>query len=61
MLGLMCLLAQWFELSEKAGIISEEPHGTESDFDSEEAEPAMLDLAQLFASETEDEDFDGFD
>lgn len=45
----------------KAGIISEEPHGTESDFDSEEAEPAMLDLAQLFASETEDEDFDGFD
>lgn len=47
----------------KAGIISEEPHGTESDSDSEESEPGMFDgdLAQLFNSDTEDEDFDGFD
>lgn len=47
----------------KAGIISKEPHGTESDSDSEESEPGMFDgdLAQLFNSETEDEDFDGFD
>lgn len=45
----------------KAGIISEEPHGTDSDSDSEESEPARLDLAQLFDSETEDEDFDGLD
>uniref|UniRef100_A0A669DWZ2 HTH CENPB-type domain-containing protein n=1 Tax=Oreochromis niloticus TaxID=8128 RepID=A0A669DWZ2_ORENI len=47
----------------KAGIISEEPHGTESDSDSEESEPGMFggDLAQLFNSDTEDEDFEGFD
>ena len=45
----------------KAGIISEEPHGTESDSDSKEGETGMSDLAQLFNSETEDDDFDGFD
>ena len=45
----------------KAGIISEEPPGTESDSDSEEGEIGMSDLAQLFNSETEDDDFDGFD
>uniref|UniRef100_A0AAX7V4G9 Brinker DNA-binding domain-containing protein n=1 Tax=Astatotilapia calliptera TaxID=8154 RepID=A0AAX7V4G9_ASTCA len=47
----------------KAGIISEEPHGTESDSDSEESELGMFDgdLAQLFNSDPEDEDFDGFD
>lgn len=44
----------------KAGIISEEPHGAESDSDGEEGGPARLGLAQ-FDSETEDEDFDGFD
>lgn len=45
----------------KAGIISEGPHGTESDSDSEESGTGIFDLAQLFNSETEDEDFDGFD
>lgn len=47
----------------KAGIVSEEPHGTESDSDGEDSEPGMFDgdLAQLFNSDTEDEDFDGFD
>lgn len=47
----------------KAGIISEEQHGTESEPDSEESEPVMLDrnLALLFNSDTEDEDFEGFD
>ena len=45
----------------KAGIISEEPPGTESDSDSEEGEIGMSDLVQLFNSETEDDDFDRFD
>ena len=45
----------------KAGIISGEPHGTDSDSDSEEREPVMCDLAQLFNSDTEDEDFNGFE
>ena len=35
--------------------------GTESDSDSEEGEIGMSDLAQLFNSETEDDDFNGFD
>ena len=49
----------------KAGIMSEEPHGAETDSDSEEREPEPGvfdgDLAQLFNSDTEDEEFDGFD
>lgn len=45
----------------KAGIISEEPDGAESDSDSEERDPEpgvfVADLAQLFNSDTEDEEF----
>ena len=46
----------------KAGIIYEEPHGNETDSDNDEREPGVFhgELAQLFISDTEDEDFDGF-
>lgn len=45
----------------KNGIISEQPHGNETDSDNEK-EPGMFDgeTAKLFNSDTEDEDFDGF-
>ncbi|KAJ1144883.1 hypothetical protein NDU88_011177 [Pleurodeles waltl] len=46
----------------KAGIIAEQPPGNETDSDNDEREPGMFDgeIAQLFNSDTEDEDFDGF-
>lgn len=44
----------------KAGIIAEQPPDNEADSDSDEEEPRMSELAQLFNSDTEDEDFDGF-
>ncbi|GAA6076132.1 uncharacterized protein LOC101155639 [Tachysurus ichikawai] len=45
-----------------AGIIAEQPPGNETDYDNDEREPGMFDgeIAQLFNSDTEDEDFDGF-
>lgn len=47
---------------EKAGIIAEQPPGNETDSDNDEREPGMFvgEIAQLFNSDTEDEDFDGF-
>ncbi|KAF4083566.1 hypothetical protein AMELA_G00143600 [Ameiurus melas] len=46
----------------KASIIAEQPPGNETDSDNDEREPGMSDdeIAQLFNSDTEDEDFDGF-
>ncbi|GAA6085578.1 uncharacterized protein LOC115408167 [Tachysurus ichikawai] len=46
----------------KAGIIAEQPPGNETDSDNDEREPGMFDgeIAQLFNSDTEYEDFDGF-
>lgn len=46
----------------KAGIIAEQPPGNQTDSDNDEREPGMFDgkIAQLFNSDTEDEDFDGF-
>ncbi|GAA6106901.1 uncharacterized protein LOC109957941 [Tachysurus ichikawai] len=46
----------------KAGIIAEHPPGNETDSDNDEREPGMFDgeIAQLFSSDTEDENFDGF-
>ncbi|GAA6090359.1 pogo transposable element with KRAB domain [Tachysurus ichikawai] len=44
----------------KGGIIAEQPPGNETDSDNDEREPGMFDgeIAQLFNSDTEDEDFD---
>lgn len=46
----------------KAGIIAEQPSGNETDSDNEEREPGVFDgeIAQMFNSDTEDVDFDGF-
>uniref|UniRef100_A0A8C7WSV8 DDE-1 domain-containing protein n=1 Tax=Oryzias sinensis TaxID=183150 RepID=A0A8C7WSV8_9TELE len=46
----------------KAGIIQEQLSSNETDSDDDESEPGVLDkdLAQLFISDTEEEDFDGF-
>ena len=46
------------ELSQKP----EQPPGNETDSDNDEREPGVFDdeTAQLFNSDTEDEDFDGF-
>ncbi|XP_077573837.1 uncharacterized protein LOC144197115 isoform X2 [Stigmatopora nigra] len=46
----------------KAAIVGVEPNGNGSDSDDEEKEPGVFDesFAQLFNSDTENEDFDGF-
>ena len=47
----------------KAGIITELPgNSSDTDSDNDEREPGMLDavLAQLFNSDTEEEEFEGF-
>ena len=47
----------------KAGIITELPdNSSDTDSDNDEMEPGMLDavLAQLFNSDTEDEEFEGY-
>ena len=47
----------------KAGIITELPgNSSDTDSDNDEREPGMLDavLAQLFKSDTEEEEFQGF-
>lgn len=46
----------------KASIINEHPPDNETDDNNDEREPGMFDgkITQLFNSETEDKDFDGF-
>ena len=47
----------------KAGIITELPdNSSDTDSDNDEMEPGMLDavLAQLFNSDTEEEEFEGY-
>ncbi|KAJ1178648.1 hypothetical protein NDU88_003891 [Pleurodeles waltl] len=46
----------------KAGIIAEQPPGNKTGSNKDEREPGMFDgeIAQLFNSDTEDEDFDAF-
>lgn len=46
----------------KAGIVAQQPPGNEADSDNDEREPGLSDggIAQLFNSDTENENFDGF-
>ena len=46
----------------KAGIIVEQPPSNKTDSDNDKREPGIFDgeIAQLFNSDTEDEEFDGF-
>ena len=60
MLGLTCLLALLFKLSQKPALFLRSCAARKVT-DSAEGETGMSDLAQLFNSETEDDDFDGFD
>lgn len=59
MLELMCLHAQLLKLSQKPALIMTNRHGNNTGTDRDKKEPWNKDLAQLFISDTEDEDFDG--
>lgn len=52
MLGVPRLLALSFELTSKADIVSEKPHGYEADSDDDASEPGVFDceLSQLLST-----------